>query len=84
MLKLTTMDTFTEHAILLGRYQAWMRYAIDALKGNTSLTGADLAKYLEQRIEETELEIKNNQYGNFNNVKGNEEIAESNAEAVAG
>ena len=78
------MDQYTKFAILLGRYEAWMKYAIEGLKGDTLLKGADLAEYLEQRIAESNEEIKNNQYGNFNNVKGNEEIAEFNTETIAG
>ena len=78
------MEISTQHAILLGRHQAWLRYALEGLKGNTALEGKELADYLEERIAESNLEIKNSEYEHWNNPKGNEESTESNTEAVTG
>jgi hypothetical protein len=78
------MNINDKHAILLGRYEAWMKYAIEGLKGDTLLKGADLAEYLEKRIRESHEEINNNQYEHWNNPKGNEKSTESYTEAVAG
>ena len=78
------MNINDKHAILLGRYEAWMKYAIKGLKGETELKGYDLAEYLEKRIRESHEEINNNQYEHWNNPKGNEKRTELNTEAVAG
>jgi hypothetical protein len=78
------MEQSTKHAILLGRYEAWLRYAIEGLKGETIMKGYDLAEYLEKRIRESNEEINKNQYEHWNNPKGNEKSTESYAEAVAG
>lgn len=78
------MDLMTKHALLLGHYKAMLEYAINGLKGETAQKGTQLAEYLEGRINTINEEINNYQYGNFNNVKGNEKSTESNTEAVAG
>ena len=51
------MDIYTKHAKLLGSYEAMLQFAIEALKGKTSLTGNDLAEFLEKRIKEINEEI---------------------------
>lgn len=51
------MDIYTKHAKLLGSYEAMLFFAIDALKGKTSLAGPELAEYLEKRIKEINEEI---------------------------
>jgi hypothetical protein len=51
------MDLYTKHAKLLGSYEAMLLFAIDALKGKTSLSGNELAEYLEKRIKEINEEI---------------------------
>jgi hypothetical protein len=78
------MELSTQFAFLLGRYEALIEYAIEGLKGNTELKGADLANYLEKRIKESKEEINFNKYGNRNNSQTNKEGSESNTEAVAG
>jgi hypothetical protein len=78
------MNINDKHAILLGRYEAWMKYAIEGLKGETIIKGYDLAEYLEKRIRQSHEEINNNQYEHWNNSKRDKEITESNTEAVAG
>jgi uncharacterized protein YicC (UPF0701 family) len=78
------MDLMTKNALLLGHYKAMLEYAIDGLKGKTVQQGTQLAEYLEDRISIINEEINKQQYGNFNNVKGNEKSTESNTEAVAG
>ena len=78
------MNINDKHAILLGRYEAWMKYAIEGLKGETVMQGHDLAEYLEKRIRQSHEEINNNQYEHRNNLERNEESTESNTEAVTG
>lgn len=78
------MNIFDKHAILLGRYEAWLKYAIEGLKGETGCKGYALAEYLERRIRETHEEINKSEYEHRNNVKGNEKSTESHTEAVAG
>ena len=72
-------DKFT---ILLGRHEAWLRYAIEGLRGETTLQGNDLAEYLEKRIRESHEEINYNQYEHRSNLERNEESTELNTEAV--
>ena len=74
-------DKFT---ILLGRHEAWLRYAIEGLRGETTLQGHDLAEYLEKRIRESHEEINYNQYEHRNNLERNKESTESYTGAVAG
>lgn len=78
------MNINDKHAILLGRYEAWMKYAIEGLKGETIMKGYDLAEYLEARIRQSHEEINNTEYEHWNNPKGDTQITESYAEAVAG
>jgi hypothetical protein len=78
------MDAILKQAILLGKHEALLEFAIKGLKGETYMQGKELAEYLEQRIEEMNLEINTNQYEHRNNVKGNTQSTESNTEAVAG
>ena len=78
------MNINDKHAILLGRHEAWLKYAIEGLKGETSCKGYALAEYLERRIRETHEEINNTEYEHRNNVKGNTQSAESHTEAVTG
>lgn len=78
------MNIHDKHAILLGRHEAWIKYAIEGLRGETILQGKDLAEYLEKRIAESNEEINNNQYEHRNNFEGNEKSTESYTEAVAG
>ena len=51
------MNINDKHAILLGRHEAWLEYAIEGLKGETYLQGPDLAAYLEERIRQTNEEV---------------------------
>ena len=78
------MNINDKHAILLGRYEAWMKYAIEGLKGETNLKGYDLAEYLEARIRQSHEEINNTKYEHWNTTERNKEIIELNTEAVAG
>ena len=63
------MDLYTKHAKLLGSYDAMLKFAIEALKGKTTLTGNDLAEYLEGRIKKVNEEI--NQNTNTNEHRNN-------------
>ena len=78
------MNINDKHAILLGRHEAWLKYAIEGLKGETNLQGKALAEYLEERIRETNEEINSKQYEHRNNSKGDTQSSESNTEAVTG
>ena len=78
------MNINDKHAILLGRYEAWMKYAIEGLKGETNLKGYDLAEYLEARIRQSHEEINNTEYEHWNTTERNKESIELNTEAVAG
>lgn len=78
------MNINDKHAILLGRYEAWLRYAIEGLRGETTVKGADLAEYLEKRIRQTNEEINSNKYEHRNNSQRDTQITESHTEAVAG
>lgn len=78
------MDTFLRQAILLGKHEALLEFAIKGLKGETYMQGKELADYLEERIAEMNLEINTNQYEYRNNSQGDTQSTESNTEAVAG
>lgn len=78
------MDTFLKQAILLGKHEALLEFAIKGLKGETYMQGKELAEYLEERVREAHEEINNTQYEHRNNPERNTKSTESNTEAVAG
>jgi len=61
------METILKHAILLGRHEALLEFAIKGLRGETYMQGNELADYLEERIAEINLEINTNKYEHRNN-----------------
>lgn len=78
------MNIFEKQAILLGRHESWLNYALEGLKGKTALSPIQVAEYIEKRIKETDEEINSNQYEHRNNSQGNTQSTESHTEAVAG
>lgn len=78
------MDTFLKQAILLGKHEALLEFAIKGLKGETYMQGKELAEYLEERVREAHQEINNTQYEHRNNPERNTQSTESHTEAVAG
>lgn len=78
------MDTFLRQAILLGRHEALLEFAIKGLKGETYMQGKELAEYLEERVKEAHEEINKPQYEHRNNSQGNTQSTESNTETIAG
>lgn len=70
------MDQYSKFAIMLGVHESLLRFAVEALKGNTAFTGVELAEYIENRLKEKHDEI------NGITREGNTEVESTHTEST--